>query len=329
MVGGTSLATPLTAAFEALTGVGGSTPAWAYENDASLLNDIVSGSDGACPSGALLICNAAAGWDGPTGNGSISGEVITGAPGIGGSSEIPDSTDSTTADVTSGLYPNSLETTYWWEYGTSTSYGETTPTVDTAGSSLEAVNGSLTGLVPCTTYHYRLDATNTPGANPITSYGYDNTFTAAVSAPDNAVAPTITGTVESGQQLSADPGTWSASNCGAPSVAYQWQESANQNGPFNNIWGANSSTYTPTSADASLYITVAVTETNGGGSQTVNSPAVGPVVVPTPTPPAPPTPSPPSPPVSPITTVSTPTTTTPAAAPRQRSSSTAARTGAL
>ena len=52
IVGGTSLATPLTAAFEAVTGVPGKTPAWAYSNTyAPLLNDIISGSNGTCPSG--------------------------------------------------------------------------------------------------------------------------------------------------------------------------------------------------------------------------------------------------------------------------------------
>jgi hypothetical protein len=77
IVGGTSLATPLTAAFEAITSVpSATTPAWTYSSPySSLLNDIVSGSDGSCSG---VICNAGTGWDGPTGNGSIDGEVVSG-----------------------------------------------------------------------------------------------------------------------------------------------------------------------------------------------------------------------------------------------------------
>ena len=81
--GGTSLATPLVAAFEAVTGVDGLGPQWAYR-DGPLLNDPVTGSSGTCAPAILDICDAGPGYDGPTGTGSISGDVITGAPGIGG-----------------------------------------------------------------------------------------------------------------------------------------------------------------------------------------------------------------------------------------------------
>jgi hypothetical protein len=80
--GGTSLAAPLVAAFQAITGVNGSTPQWAYA-DAANLNDPSAGSTGACAGQSLVLCNAAEGYDGPTGAGSISGQLATGAPGIG------------------------------------------------------------------------------------------------------------------------------------------------------------------------------------------------------------------------------------------------------
>ena len=51
--GGTSLAAPLVAAFQAITGVDGSTPQWAYA-DAANLNDPSTGSTGAC-SGQLSV----------------------------------------------------------------------------------------------------------------------------------------------------------------------------------------------------------------------------------------------------------------------------------
>src|SRR5207342_1372145 len=71
-VGGTSLATPLIAAYEAVTGINGTSPQWAYA-DSALLNDPITGSTGSCAAAIAYICNAGTGYDGPTGVGSISG----------------------------------------------------------------------------------------------------------------------------------------------------------------------------------------------------------------------------------------------------------------
>ncbi len=87
LYGGTSLASPLIAAYEAVTGLGGSTPQWAYANS-SLLNDpatsvndmTAGGNNGSCATNILYICDAGSGYDGPTGVGSISGDVVPGGP---------------------------------------------------------------------------------------------------------------------------------------------------------------------------------------------------------------------------------------------------------
>ena len=277
VVGGTSLATPLTAAFEAVAGITpSSSPAWAYTN-ASLLNDVVSGSDGTCASGQLLICDAATGWDGPTGNGSISGDVSPGAPGIGEDSTT--ATNSASANVAGSINPNSstLSATYYWQFGTTTSYGQTTPmsTSLSPGQSFAAVTGSLDDLAPCT-YHYRLVASNTDG----TVYGYDNTVTPTASTvlAANTAPPSVTGTPEAGQQLSAQEGTW-APDC--DNATYQWQESSSATGSFGDISGATATTYTPATADVGEYIRVQVTESDSAGtSGPVSSAAVGPVTTP-------------------------------------------------
>ncbi len=66
-----------------------------------------------------------------------------------------------------------LETTYRFDYGTTTSYGsKTTSTNVEAAPTGTKVATSLTGLSPNTTYHYRLLATNSRG----TVYGADQTF---------------------------------------------------------------------------------------------------------------------------------------------------------
>lgn len=182
VVGGTSEATPLIAAYYALAGSAAQGPSWVYAN-AGLMNDPTTGSNGSCsPS---YICNAASGYDGPTGVGSISGAVVAGAPGIGGpgpNGSYTESVGAESAQLQGGVYPNGPETTdpnatdttYWWEYGTTTSYGQQTPATDIgAGTAPVSVTDTLAGLQPNTTYHYRLVAKNGFG----TEYGYDFTLT--------------------------------------------------------------------------------------------------------------------------------------------------------
>ncbi len=70
--------------------------------------------------------------------------------------------------------PNGVDSHYYFQYGTSPSYGSTTGEVD-AGSGTSAVPASATvGLSPGTTYHYRLVARNSAG---LIAYGGDEAFT--------------------------------------------------------------------------------------------------------------------------------------------------------
>ena len=70
--------------------------------------------------------------------------------------------------------PNGSDTHYYFQYGTSTSYGSTTGEVD-AGSGTSAVpaGGTATALSPGTTFHYRIVASNSAGA----VYGSDQMLT--------------------------------------------------------------------------------------------------------------------------------------------------------
>lgn len=176
--GGTSGAAPLIAAYYALVGAGPTAPAWAYEHS-SLLNDPLTGSNGACASLAAYICSATAGYDGPTGAGSISGAVVAGAPGIGGpgpNGSYQQSVSAAGAMLRGGVYPNSDPTVDWWQYGPTVAYGrQTRPVAIGSGALPVAVTGSLVQLRPGTTYHYRLVARNAYG----TSYGYDFTLRTA------------------------------------------------------------------------------------------------------------------------------------------------------
>ncbi|MGH2896550.1 MAG: hypothetical protein ACRDPM_25215, partial [Solirubrobacteraceae bacterium] len=267
--GGTSLATPLIAAFEALTGVNGATAQWAY-SDSAVLNDPVTGSTGSCAGGIAYICNAGTGYDGPTGIGSISGAIVSGAPGLGGPAIGDGTTNSyaqtvgaTTAALIGGVYPNGLDTTYYWQYGTSTAYGhQTTPQDIGSGTAPVTAQASLTGLIPGVTYHYRLVATNSDG----TDYGYDYTMaTSTVNnvAPVNTVAPAVSGQSLQGQTVSASTGSWSPT---PTSYSYQWQRSTDGGTTWTSISGAISSSYTVASGDLGAQIRAVVSATNSYGT---------------------------------------------------------------
>ena len=80
----------------------------------------------------------------------------------------------TSAKLNGTINPNGADTTYYFEYGTTTSYGSTT-TATSAGSGTSdvSVNADLTGLGTSTTYHFRLKGANSAG----TINGSDLTFT--------------------------------------------------------------------------------------------------------------------------------------------------------
>jgi hypothetical protein len=85
----------------------------------------------------------------------------------------------TTASASGTVNPNGQATTWYFEYGTSTSYGKKTATKNAgSGTTNVQVAAALTGLSPGTSYHYRLVAANLGG----TTRGSDGIF-ATSSAP--------------------------------------------------------------------------------------------------------------------------------------------------
>ena len=82
-------------------------------------------------------------------------------------------TDSATLNGTVNAWNDSMVVTF--EYGTTTAYGTTVTATGSpvTGSANTAVTYSLSGLLPNTTYHYRVMGQNSAG----TSYGGDRTFT--------------------------------------------------------------------------------------------------------------------------------------------------------
>jgi hypothetical protein len=86
------------------------------------------------------------------------------------------SVHSTVATLTGSLNPNGTDTHVYFQYGTTTAYGQTTSMID-LGSGTVPVGFSfpLTGLSPGTTYDYRLVS------DGVTTYYSNETFTTPAS----------------------------------------------------------------------------------------------------------------------------------------------------
>jgi hypothetical protein len=206
---------------------------------------------------------------------------VAGAPGIGGPSvgtgtnnTYTQKTSSIDATLTGGIYPNGVQTTWWVEYGTSTSYGQHTSTSDVgAGQTLVSLTSTLTGLSPSSTYHYRFVASNSDG----TTYGPDSTLRTAVpgtAPPVNRAAPTISGSPRRGSPMMALPGSWSGTVTG---YVYQWQRSSDGGATWSSISGATGSTYAPVLEDEGARVRAYVSATGPGGTASAVSSGAGPV----------------------------------------------------
>jgi len=115
----------------------------------------------------------------------------------------------TTATLNGIVNPGGLATDWWFEYGTTTSYGSKTETTAAgSGSANVSVSKSLNGLTPATTYHYRLVAKSADG----TTNGADGLFTTA--SPPTAVTGTASGVGPTGATVggtvnpNGQPTTW-------------------------------------------------------------------------------------------------------------------------
>jgi chitodextrinase len=143
-----------------------------------------------------------------------------------------------------------------------------------------------------------LALTSTTSPSPMTLASKENSpdlapqlvVETAPVAPSNNKPPTISGTAEVGQTLTATPGIWSENE--PLSYAYDWLRCDVGGESCNPISGASGSTYTVVSADAGSTLRVEVTATNSAGSSTATSDATAVVIEPTPsdtTPPSAPT----------------------------------------
>ncbi len=196
-IGGTSLSSPLISALYGLAGGshGVSYPAetlYEHLGNAGDLFDVTQGGNGYCDAEAAgpcgepeaneqlgdvdcietTACDAAPGFDGPSGVGAPIALGAFGGPGVvvppsavtghatevaGGAAVLNGTVNPGGAEVTSCVF----------EYGTGATLTQSAPCSPSpgAGSEAVAVTAQLTGLAPKTAYHYRLSASTAAGTS--------------------------------------------------------------------------------------------------------------------------------------------------------------------
>ncbi|HTX29991.1 MAG TPA: hypothetical protein VMD09_01325 [Solirubrobacteraceae bacterium] len=104
----------------------------------------------------------------------------------------------TSAVLNGTVNPNGSSTTYYFQWGLTNGYGDNSkPASAGNGTAAVSVKTTAAGLIPGTTYHYRLDATNGAG----TSLGKDRTFKTAGHPPPGVVTGPATALNSKGATL--------------------------------------------------------------------------------------------------------------------------------
>jgi hypothetical protein len=195
---------------------------------------------------------------GPTGVVLIAAPVNTSAPAISGTAQQGD-----TLSTTNGGWSNSPASfAYQWE------------DCNSSGGSCSAIAGATSNSYVLSAgdvgHSIRVVVTATNGGG---STGASSGATASVAAPPppapvNTAAPSISGTAQQGDTLTASSGSWSNS---PTSYSYQWQDCNSSGGGCTNISGVTSSSYAPGAGDVGDTIEVTVTAANAGGSASATS----------------------------------------------------------
>ncbi|MDX6469211.1 MAG: hypothetical protein QOF75_1014, partial [Gaiellaceae bacterium] len=178
-----------------------------------------------------------------------------------------------------------------WSGGKPVAFTYQWSTCDAAGAGCTALPGATLETYKPTTadvgHALRLSVTATtsagtaaassPATLAVRAGGAPGTTPPAVIAP-----PTLTGTPQVGQTLTAAAGTWSGS---PTSFAYEWRRCDAAGATCTTIVGQTSSSYTPTPDDIGATLSLIVTATGKGGSQATVVPTT-PAIAAAPVPPA-------------------------------------------
>lgn len=128
------------------------------------------------------------------------------------------------------------------------------------------------------TLRVAVTASNAGGSTTATSAATSTVLAPPATSPANTAAPTISGTAQQGQTLTADPGTWTGTS--PISYTYQWRRCDSTGAGCIDIAAATAQTYTVSSGDVGGTLRVAVTGSNAGGSSIATSAATSAVTAP-------------------------------------------------
>lgn len=224
-------------------------------------------------------------------NASGSGSATSGAtaPVVAPTSGAPTATTAPSVSGTPQVGSSITASTGNWTNSPS-AYAYQWGQCDSAGAGCSAIAGATaTTFTPTTaqvgkTIRVTLVATNAAGSGSATSAA-----TAAVAAaagagggggsgggggtssmPQNTAAPTVSGTAQAGNTLSASVGTWTNS---PTSYSYQWQQCDGSGSGCSPVSGATSATLALTSSQVGSTLRVMVTASNASGSASASSSA--------------------------------------------------------
>jgi hypothetical protein len=145
---------------------------------------------------------------------------------------------------------------------------------DTSGTTCADIAGATaqsyvaTSADVGTTLKVAVTATNSAGSSTAVSAATGVVQSSSV-APSNTALPTITGTAQDGQTLTATSGDWNGTQ--PITYAYQWKRCDASGASCNLISGATSTTYLVTTADVSSTLRVTVTASNSAGFGSASS----------------------------------------------------------
>jgi Polysaccharide lyase len=189
-------------------------------------------------------------------------------PSISGTPQVPN----TLAASTGTWQGNGLKYAYQWLACDST--GAKCSALSGATSSNESLGASLVG----DTLRVVVTASNHAGSAAATSAATGTISGASTpppppppTSPSNSSPPTVSGTPQQGQTLSAATGSWSGTT--PITYTYQWQRCDSAGNACTAISGATAATYALASADVGSTARVSVTASNSAGSATASSAA--------------------------------------------------------
>lgn len=145
---------------------------------------------------------------------------------------------------------------------------------NSSGASCAAIKGATgtsyvaTSADVGSTLRVRVKATNSAGSSTAKS-AQTTVVQAPSSKPANTSPPTISGTAQAGQTLTASPGSWTGAQ--PLTYAYRWERCDSSGANCAAIADATKATYEVTTNDVDSELAVAVTASNSAGSATASS----------------------------------------------------------